>query len=241
MLSAEQAEKDYAQLPPGAQEVLKGRYKEAVELPPGDRTKYRIANGEYQACTLGRLALDSLYYYQTQGKDAWLEYLGKDSKNRTLMLIRLRPVVDRRRVAGKIIQNVVCLDVASVFALGKSQYGSLWVEQAPDWSGMACKISVDGVIQEISQEGKKFIEDSLFFTRICHPCKVRVSNPGSSELERDNVIEAIYWPDIYPPAERDLVAKGMETGVAFLNREVRIDGEFRSGVWVLYESAVSER
>ncbi len=235
MLSEEQAQKDLEALPPYARELLRQSHKLTVELPPGDRTKYRISSGEYQSCTLGRLVFDTLQYHREAGKHVWLEGVVKD-KDRTLVLFRGRPVLDRRRVGGGGEQTVVCLDSASLFGMATAPYGALYIDRAPDWSGMACKVTIDGTIRKMSKEETDFDDDSLFFTRICYPCEVEVVNPRNAELKKGDVIEAIYWPDIYPPDERRLVVKDSMVGAAFLNRETRIKGDFTKGVWIVFDT-----
>jgi len=236
MLAEEQIEKDYQSLPPYAQELLKQSYKRTVELPPGDRTKYRISSGEYQSCSLGRLVADTLKFHREAGKEAWFEGVMKEKDGRTLVLFRGRPVLDRRRVGGGGSQTVICLDVASLFGMSTAPYGALYIDRAPDWSGMACKVTVDGTIRKISNEETDFDDDSIFYTRICYPCDVEVINPRNAELKKGDVIEAIYWPDIYPPEERGLIVKDSMVGAAFLNREVKIKGAFKKGAWIIFDT-----
>jgi hypothetical protein len=240
MLSEAQALKDYEALPPYAREILSKHYTKTVELPPGTRTKYRLAGGGYQSCTLGRLVLDCLLYHRDMRKEVWLEGVvvkGKGPNQRTQVLFRQRPLLDRRRVAGGGAQTIVCLDVASMFGMAATQYGALYIERAPDWSGMACKVAIDGKVVKVSEEETDLDDDSLFFTRICYACEVEVVNPRGTELKKGDKIDAFLWPDLYPPHERGLVVKGSNVGAAYLNRDVRINGKFVKGAWFLYETA----
>ena len=61
-------------------------------------------------------------------------------------------------------------------------------------------------------------------------------NPRNAELKKGDVIEAIYWPDLYLPEERGLIVNDSVVGAAFLNREFRIGGEFKKGAWILFET-----